>query len=74
LLAVAYAVPVLLALRWRSPWLLLPLLTLPLAFRLTRELQAQEGPPLNLTLAGTAKLLLAHGLLFALGLWLGLSP
>jgi 1,4-dihydroxy-2-naphthoate octaprenyltransferase len=71
LLAVAYAVPLLLALAQRaSPWILLTWLTLPLAPPLVRTLaQTDEGPALNRALAGTANLDLAFSLLFALG-WL----
>ncbi len=71
LLLVAFAVPVVL---WRNggePWILLPLLTLPLAARLWVQLRGWEGAALNATLAGTAKLLLVFGGLFALGLILG---
>ncbi|MGF1465243.1 MAG: 1,4-dihydroxy-2-naphthoate polyprenyltransferase [Sandaracinaceae bacterium] len=67
LVAVAYLVPATLAMR-RGPWLLLPLLTLPWAALLLRQLIRREGRPLNATLASTAQLLLVHGTLFALGL------
>lgn len=67
LLALAYAASALLA--WlRSPWLLLPLVSLPLAWRLVRELRTLDGPALNKTLAGTARLSLIFALLLALGL------
>jgi 1,4-dihydroxy-2-naphthoate octaprenyltransferase len=52
---------------------LLPLLTLPLAVRHHRELVAREGRALNGTLAGAARLLTVHGVLFALGLALSRS-
>jgi len=69
LLLLAYAVPVvLLALGERGPWVLLPLVTAPLAVVLTRWLVTREGVALNPVLGATAQLLLAHGLLFALGL------
>jgi 1,4-dihydroxy-2-naphthoate octaprenyltransferase len=69
LVVAAYAVPVgLWATGQAGPFVLLPLLTLPVAARLTRDLLRLEGRPLNATLAGTAKLLLLHGLLFAGGL------
>jgi 1,4-dihydroxy-2-naphthoate octaprenyltransferase len=68
LLVLAYVVPVALAL-WRgSPWIALPLASAPLAVALTRRLLREEGAPLNATLAGTAKLLLLHGVLFSIGL------
>jgi 1,4-dihydroxy-2-naphthoate octaprenyltransferase len=82
LLAVAYAVPLLiwLAQYWPSarrllaldgtvsPAILLPWLTLPLAVRWVRTLYTTEGPPLNKALAGTANLELFFSLLFAVGL------
>ncbi|GIV76878.1 1,4-dihydroxy-2-naphthoate polyprenyltransferase [Litorilinea aerophila] len=53
-----------------SAWVLLPWLTLPLTMPLGRNvLTAQDGPTLNATLAGTARLSLLFSLLFALG-WL----
>ncbi len=66
-LALAYAMPLLLAWR-RGGWLLLPLLTLPLAWRAARELQTRDGRALNQTLAGTARLSLLFSVLLALGL------
>jgi 1,4-dihydroxy-2-naphthoate octaprenyltransferase len=69
LLAIAYAVPVGLAISARSPWPALPLLTLPVAFaRMRALLAATTGPEHNAILAGTAQLLALHGLLFAAGL------
>ncbi len=69
LLALAYAAPIVALLAFhRSPLALLPLLTLPIAIRLTVTLATTEGKPLNACLAGTAKLLLLHGALFAAGL------
>jgi len=47
---------------------LLPLLTLPLGWRLFADLRRQTGSALNDTLAGTARLLLAFGFLLAVGL------
>lgn len=68
LLAASYLVPIGLAWTMRSPPLLLPLLSLPLAVRHHRELCEREGRALNPTLGGAARLLTVHGLLFALGL------
>ncbi len=69
LLAVAYAVPAALAGCARDPWLLLPLITLPLAWRRLRGIvSAVTGPEFNGCLAATAQLLLVHGALFAIGL------
>ena len=71
LLALAYG---LLPVFWlglgRSVFVLLPALSLPLAFRLFRTLSREkEGPPLNAALAGTAQLSLVFSLLLSLG-WL----
>jgi len=69
LLAAAYCVPVLLfAIGAASPWVLLPLLSLPIAVSLAWRLAKQEGAPLNQVLVGTARLMLVMGLAFALGL------
>lgn len=68
LLVAAYVAPIVLAVLHRSPWPLLPLLSLPLAVKLFRDLRGLEGTPLNATLASTAKLLLLHGVLLACGL------
>jgi 1,4-dihydroxy-2-naphthoate octaprenyltransferase len=68
LLGLAYLVPLL---QWllggRSAWLLLPLLTLPLAARLAGQVWQQAGRPLNAALKGTGQLHLLYGLLYALG-------
>jgi 1,4-dihydroxy-2-naphthoate octaprenyltransferase len=61
LVAVAYAVPVVL-----GGWRMLPVVTLPLALRRLRELAA--GHDYNACLAATARLLLVHGALFAVGI------
>ncbi|MEP7126104.1 MAG: 1,4-dihydroxy-2-naphthoate polyprenyltransferase [Byssovorax sp.] len=69
LFVVAYAAPVVALLRFhRSPWVLLPMVTLPLAAKLARTLATTEGAPLNACLASTAKLLLLYGVLFSAGL------
>ena len=52
-------------------WSLLPLLTLPLAIGLIRTVFQVEGRPLNRALAGTGRLHLLFGVLFAIGLLLG---
>jgi len=54
----------------RSPLVLLPWLTLPLAVRSVRGVAAGEGPALNLMLKHTGQLNLLFGVLFAVGLWL----
>lgn len=71
LLVVAYGAPLALAWMLRSPWVLLPTLSLPMAVARLRDLRRFEGAPLNGTLAGTAKLLLIHGLLLTIGIALG---
>ncbi len=69
LLAVSYAVPLFLATSSaRGRFVLLPLLTLPLARRLMRAVSTEKGRDLNARLAGTAQLLLLFGALFALGI------
>jgi len=67
LVAVAYIVPVVLAVH--APWCALPLATAPLAVRRVVALaRAATGPEYNACLAATAQLLLAHGVLLAIGL------
>lgn len=74
LLAVSYAVPaVLFAGGSASPWILLPMLSLPIAAVLHRDLAALEGRALNATLVGTARLLVVFGVLFAVGLTLSVQ-
>jgi 1,4-dihydroxy-2-naphthoate octaprenyltransferase len=65
----AYATPLAMWLRGDAgPAVLLPIATLPIALALLGQVRAREGSALNPTLAGTAKLLLLHGLLLALGI------
>ncbi len=69
LLAVAYAIPVALLLTEGRISSLLPLLTVPLALPLLRTVRTFQDPrALNPVLKGTARLVLAYGLLFAVGL------
>ena len=72
LLVLAYLVPVIYLIAHQgSPYLLLPLLTLPLAWVNIRSLLTTvEGGPLNTTLARTAGLQILYGCLFSLGLLL----
>ncbi len=66
--ALAYLVPPGLVLfGGRSLVVLLPLISLPAAILLYRNLTRDEGAALNGTLVGTAKLLVVYGVLFALG-------
>ncbi len=67
----ALAVPVVAAAARRSPWMLLPLLTFPLAMVLSRKVANLEGRPLNAVLGATAGALLLHSALTAAGLLLG---
>lgn len=72
LLLAAYVVPPLLLARGAAGgWICLPLLTLPLAWRLLAQARRLDGAPLNDALAGSARLLLLYALLFAGGLVLG---
>jgi 1,4-dihydroxy-2-naphthoate octaprenyltransferase len=69
LIALAYLTPVYLFVSGLGGCaLLLPLLTLPLAVPLCRSVATEDGVALNRTLAGTARLLLLHGVLFTIGL------
>jgi len=70
LLAIAFAVP---TLQWwtgaQEPWVLFPWLSVPLAWPPLRKLLAPvDGAALNRALGETARLMLAFGLLYALGI------
>lgn len=66
---VAFGIPAIVALGRRSPLLALPLLALPLALPLVRELASTtDGPALNRLLARTARALLVHGVLWSAAL------
>ncbi len=73
LLLVAYLVPVALWVTGQRPWwVILPWLTIPLAVGLAGKVfRATDGPTMNATLAGTARLSLLFNLLFALSLVIG---
>ncbi len=70
LLAIAYAIPFILWLGGvSSAWVILPLLSLPLAIYLTRLIWISTGGPvLNEVLASTAKLVLIYSCLLSIGL------
>jgi 1,4-dihydroxy-2-naphthoate octaprenyltransferase len=69
LLFASYAAPaVMYVLGWSSAWIGLSWLTLPWALRLFRSVKHDRGIALNRTLAGTAKLLSAFGVLLAVGI------
>jgi 1,4-dihydroxy-2-naphthoate octaprenyltransferase len=71
MLFLAYAVPVILWLAYdMRPFVLLPLLTLPLAVKHTRAVWTVTGPKLNKTLGGTAQLAVLYALAFAVGILL----
>lgn len=53
-----------------GPWVLLPLLSFPLAIPVLRKAGTDSGRELIGVLVGTAKLQLAFGVLLAVGLWL----
>ncbi|MBM3321248.1 MAG: 1,4-dihydroxy-2-naphthoate polyprenyltransferase [Candidatus Eisenbacteria bacterium] len=70
LLLAAYAVPAALAgAPGFSAWVLLPLATIPFAWRTARVVFTSiEGPALNRALKNTARLLFFHGVLFSIGI------
>ncbi|MBP9207871.1 MAG: 1,4-dihydroxy-2-naphthoate polyprenyltransferase [Kofleriaceae bacterium] len=68
LLAVAYLVPLGLALAWRAPTVALPVVTAPLALARLHALTRTDGAALNPLLGATAQLLLLFALTFAAGL------
>lgn len=69
MLALAYTVPIILWLGFdMRPWVLLPLLTIPLAVWQARAVLTVLGPALNKTLAGTARLAVVYAILFAAGI------
>lgn len=69
MLVLAYAIPIALWLDFdMRAWVLLPLLTLPLAIRLTRALWTITGPRLNKTLGGAAQLAVLYAIAFAIGI------
>jgi len=72
LLALAFASPpAIAAAGLAGPWVLLPLVLVPLAFPLLRSVARERGPALNVTLAGTGRLLLLFAVLLAAGIALG---
>ena len=66
LLAVAYLCALVLMLA--NIWAFLPLLTIPIAIKMVKELRENEGTQLNPTLGKTANLLFFYSLLLAFGL------
>jgi len=71
-LLIAWVVPVWMAVRERSAWLLLPLILAPLAWRHVRRLRTSTAPQDLIALLGdTGKLLAMYALLLSAGLVLG---
>jgi 1,4-dihydroxy-2-naphthoate octaprenyltransferase len=69
LLGAAYLIPPIMVLTdTLRVWGLAPLLTIPLAAILIREIYTLSGRAMNKTLAGTARLALVYSLLFAIGI------
>lgn len=69
LVSAAFVVPLVLAIVHSAPACAAPLVALPIAVRRVRGVaHAVSGPEYNAELAATAKLLLAHAVLFAAGL------
>jgi 1,4-dihydroxy-2-naphthoate polyprenyltransferase len=74
LLLFSYLVPPLMLLTDTTGiYILLPLLTLPMAWALIKRIENEKGSLLNELLAGTAKLSLFYSLLFSVGLVIGAS-
>jgi 1,4-dihydroxy-2-naphthoate octaprenyltransferase len=72
LLAASKAVPFMMWLmHLASPWILLAWLSFPFALPLIKDIKTKKGTPLNITLAGTARLSLVYSVLFSLGYLLG---
>lgn len=68
LLLLSYLVPIfMIVMNLASSWLLLTWLSVFLAVPLIRDIFRKKGRPLNITLAGTARLSLVYALLFAMG-------
>lgn len=68
LLLGSFAIPLFLWLgKKASFWVLLPLLAIPYAIPLVRDIYTKEGAPLNKTLAGTGQLELIYSLCFSAG-------
>ena len=71
LLAAAFLVPLWLFRGPAEPVILLPLVTLPRAALLLKQLLTREGRALNATLVGTAQLMVLYGVLFTAGIAAG---
>ena len=67
-LVVAYIVPVAQFALGMTAWVLLPLVTIPIAVKRSREFRSLSGSALNPVLENTAKLLVLFGILYTCGL------
>jgi 1,4-dihydroxy-2-naphthoate octaprenyltransferase len=73
MLAIGYAVPVLMFARHQAnAWVLLPLASLPVTVPPLKLMLRESGKALNPALGGTARIQMIFGLLFAIGLLVGL--
>lgn len=73
LCALSIVVPVAMAFALRLPWLLLPSLTLPTLYALSRRVASEHRRALNPLLAATARALFVHSVLFSAGFFLSAS-
>jgi 1,4-dihydroxy-2-naphthoate polyprenyltransferase len=69
LLAIAYMVPAALAIATARPWLCLPLVSAPWAWRQVRRVATTDGSALNRELERSAQLAVAFDVLLAVGAW-----
>jgi 1,4-dihydroxy-2-naphthoate octaprenyltransferase len=68
---VSYIIPFIVYFTYKqSPWLFLPLLSFPIAYKLIKMIYSLKGKELNKTLELTAKLSAIYGILFAVGILL----
>ncbi len=71
----AYLIPILqFSVYGNAPWILLPLLSLPLAIVRARSISQKTGRELNPLLGQTGQLLMIFGILYAIGIALAGSP
>ncbi len=71
----AYLVPILqFTIGGNNPWILLPLLSLPLAIVRARSISLKNGRELNALLGQTGQLLMIFGILYTIGIALAGSP
>jgi 1,4-dihydroxy-2-naphthoate octaprenyltransferase len=69
LLVIAYVSPLAMLLAGEAPYVLLPLLSIPMGIQLYRKLHAMPiGKPFNILLAQTARLTLVYSLMLGLGI------